>query len=168
VDYLGWLLRTLGDYTLAVELRHRSWSDQGAETAALLAAHDAAWVLIDEPKFRFSIRQNWRAADADPGPPAYVRFHGRNAAEWWRHAAAEDRYNYLYTAGELKPLGAAVKGLAARGTKAYLFFNNHFSAQGVANAVQLRRQLGDPVPEPLPPALVSRFPWLERSASPTA
>ena len=53
------------------------------------------------------------------------------------------------------------KGLAGRGMKAYVFFNNHFSAQGVANAVQLRRQLGDPVPEPLPPALVEHFPWLD-------
>jgi uncharacterized protein YecE (DUF72 family) len=162
VDYLGWLLRAFGDYTLAVELRHKSWSDHGAETTALLAAHGAASVLIDEPKFRFSIRQNWVApAGAAPGRLAYVRFHGRNAAEWWRHAATEDRYNYLYSEDELKPLGAAVKGLAGRGMKAYVFFNNHFSAQGVANAVQLRRQLGDPVPEPLPPALVEHFPWLD-------
>ena len=55
----------------------------------------------------------------------------------------------------------AVKGLSVGVKKAYLFFNNHFSAQGVANAVQLRRQLGEDVPSPLPPALVERFPWLE-------
>ena len=91
------------------------------------------------------------------------RFHGRNAAEWWNHAAAEDRYNYLYSAEELAPLGEAVTSLATQVKKAYLFFNNHFSAQGVANAVQLRRQLGENVPSPLPPALVERFPWLEPS-----
>ena len=167
VDYLGWLLRTFGDYALAVELRHRSWSDQEADTAGLLAAYGAAWVLIDEPKFEFSIRQRWRAPEAGAGtePPAegvaYMRFHGRNAAEWWRHAAAEDRYNYLYTERELRPFAAAASSAGASLKKAYLFFNNHFSAQGVANAVQLRRQLGHPVPEPLPPDLVERFPWLE-------
>lgn len=162
VDYLGWLLRTFADYTLAVELRHRSWSDRGADTTALLEAYGAAWVLIDEPKFRFSIRQNWAApGDATHGQLAYVRFHGRNAKEWWSHAAAEDRYNYLYSAEELRPMAEAVGGLAAGMKKAYLFFNNHFSAQGVANAVQLRRQLGEDVPSPLPPALVERFPWLE-------
>ncbi|MEZ5293047.1 MAG: DUF72 domain-containing protein [Vicinamibacterales bacterium] len=163
VDYLGWLLRTFGDYAVAVELRHKSWSDSAEDTAALLTAYGAAWVLIDEPKFRFSIRQNWTAAPAE-GPEsglAYVRFHGRNAAEWWRHAAAEDRYNYLYSAAELAPMGQAVSTMAAQAKKAYLFFNNHFSAQGVANAVQLRRQLGDPPPEPLPPALLARFPWLD-------
>jgi uncharacterized protein YecE (DUF72 family) len=163
VDYLGWLLRTFTGYRLAVELRHRSWSDAEADTAALLAAYGAAWVLIDEPKFEFSIRQRWgtdegrtEAADA----LAYMRFHGRNAAEWWRHAAAEDRYNFLYTERELRPFAAAAASAGAALKKAYLFFNNHFSAQGVANAVQLRRQLGQPVPEPLPPDLVKKFPWL--------
>ena len=164
VDYLGWLLRTFGDYAVAVELRHQSWSDAGPDTAALLAAYGAAWTLIDEPKFRFSIRQNWTAPEnTSAGGVAYVRFHGRNAAEWWHHAAAEDRYNYLYSGEELAPLGEAVGSLATHVKKAYLFFNNHFSAQGVANAVQLRRQLGDPVPSPLPPALVERYPWLEPS-----
>ena len=167
IDYLGWLLRTFGDYALAVELRHRTWSDHERDTAALLAAYGAAWVLIDEPKFEFSIRQQWNAASA-PGAGgaagdelAYMRFHGRNAAEWWRHAAAEDRYNYLYTEQELRPFAAAAASAGASLKKAYLFFNNHFSAQGVANAVQLRRQLGHPVPEPLPRDLVARFPWLD-------
>ena len=166
VDYLGWLLRTFADYPVAVELRHKSWSDAGDDTAALLAAYGAAWALIDEPKFRFSIRQNWAApVGTSPGRFAYARFHGRNAAEWWSHGAAEDRYNYLYSGEELAPLGEAVASLSARVKKAYLFFNNHFSAQGVANAVQLRRQLGDPVRSPLPPALVERFPWLELEPS---
>lgn len=163
IDYLGWLLRTFRDYRLAVELRHRSWSDQEADTAALLAAYGAAWVLIDEPKFEFSVRQRWSAAgEADGGTEAlaYMRFHGRNAAEWWRHAAAEDRYNYLYTERELQPFATAATSAGAALKKAYLFFNNHFSAQGVANAVQLRRQLAQPVPEPLPPELVAQFPWL--------
>lgn len=166
VDYLGWLLRTFADHTLAVELRHKSWSDQGADTSDLLSAYDAAWVLIDEPKFRFSIRQNWAApVGSTPGRVAYARFHGRNAAEWWTHKAAEDRYNYLYSAAELAPLADAVSSLTRQAKKVYLFFNNHFSAQGVANAVQLRRQLGTEVPSPLPPALVERFPWLEAPAT---
>jgi hypothetical protein len=28
------------------------------------------------------------------GPIAYVRFHGRNAAEWYQHEQAWERYNY--------------------------------------------------------------------------
>jgi hypothetical protein len=32
----------------------------------------------------------------------YMRLHGRNAAKWWRHEKSEDRYDYLYSADELK------------------------------------------------------------------
>jgi uncharacterized protein YecE (DUF72 family) len=54
-DYLSQLLQVLGDYRVAVELRHSSWSDAFGETSALLNTFNAAWVQIDEPKFRFSI-----------------------------------------------------------------------------------------------------------------
>ena len=46
-------------YPVAVELRHRSWSERIGDTLALLNNFGAAWVQIDEPKFRFSIRQNY-------------------------------------------------------------------------------------------------------------
>jgi uncharacterized protein YecE (DUF72 family) len=55
--YLDWLLGGLAAYPVAVELRHRSWSDESARTLALLKEHRAAWTLIDEPKFESSIRQ---------------------------------------------------------------------------------------------------------------
>src|SRR5215203_322344 len=58
VDYLTWLLQTFVDYRLAVELRHRSWSNELSPTLKLLNEHDAAFVQIDEPKFTTSIRQN--------------------------------------------------------------------------------------------------------------
>ena len=58
VDYLARLLRLFGDYPLAVELRHSSWSDAFGKTVELLNAFGAALVQIDEPKFRLSIRQN--------------------------------------------------------------------------------------------------------------
>ena len=32
-----------------------------------------------------------------------MRLHGRNAEQWWKHDKSEDRYNYLYSADELKP-----------------------------------------------------------------
>jgi uncharacterized protein YecE (DUF72 family) len=57
VDYLTWLLDTFVDYRLAVELRHRSWSDDFGPTLDLLNEHDAAFVQIDEPKFKTSIRR---------------------------------------------------------------------------------------------------------------
>src|SRR5207244_1649345 len=42
--YLDGLLRALGGYHVAVELRHKSWSDDIGGTLQLLNAFDAAWV----------------------------------------------------------------------------------------------------------------------------
>src|SRR5688572_16588274 len=56
--YLAQLLRLFSDYPMAVELRHSSWSDAFGETLQILNGFAAAWVQIDEPKFRMSIRQN--------------------------------------------------------------------------------------------------------------
>ena len=98
--YLDALLERFRDYPIAVELRHRSWSDDFASTLLLLNSHNAALTQIDEPKFRFSIRQ-----DRLPNIEGfyYMRLHGRNAAQWWKHDKSEDRYNYLYSANELTP-----------------------------------------------------------------
>src|SRR6185369_2032412 len=51
-DYLGGLLRAFAAYPVAVELRHQSWSDRIGDTLTLLNSFGAAWVQIDEPKFR--------------------------------------------------------------------------------------------------------------------
>src|SRR5262245_21228233 len=80
--YLGALLRALADYPVAVELRHSSWSGDVGATLVLLNATQSAWVQIDEPKFKFSIRQNYL-----PNVKGfyYMRLHGRNVAAWWKH-----------------------------------------------------------------------------------
>ena len=98
--YLDALLQRFRDYPIAVELRHRSWSDDFSSTLSLLNAHDAALTQIDEPKFKVSIRQNQLP---NISGFYYMRLHGRNAAQWWKHDKSEDRYNYLYSADELKP-----------------------------------------------------------------
>jgi uncharacterized protein YecE (DUF72 family) len=157
-DYLAWLIQTFSEYPLAIELRHRSWSDAEHATDALLATGHAAWVQIDEPKFGSSIRQALTPNRADM---LYVRLHGRNAAEWWEHEESEDRYNYLYSAGELAPLVAKLRAARDQVRKLYLYMNNHFAAQSVANATMVREMLDEPVAAPMPPELVDAYPDLE-------
>jgi uncharacterized protein YecE (DUF72 family) len=156
-DCLARLLRLFGDYPVAVELRHRSWSDAFGETLQLLNACGAAWAQIDEPKFRFSIRQN-----ALPNVTGfyYMRLHGRNAAQWWHHEHRDDRYNYLYSAEELKDF-AEIAGAAKELAKnVYVYTNNHFSAKSVVNAAMLKAQLGQPIEGEYPLAIVARYPEL--------
>ena len=156
-SYLSGLLAALHDYPVAVELRHATWSDAFAETLDVLNQTSAAWVQIDEPKFRFSIRQNWL-----PNVKGfyYVRLHGRNAAQWWTHEKAEDRYNYLYTAGELEEFTETAGAARRLVKKAYLYTNNHFSAKSVANAAMIKQQLGEPLDGEYPPEFVAQFPDL--------
>lgn len=157
-EYLDWLLRTFGNHDVAVELRHKSWSDDAPAIFDLLHAHGAAWAQIDEPKFRFSIRQDFL-----PNIKGfyYMRLHGRNAEQWWEHEKAEDRYNYLYSEAELKPIAQAVRTARALVKKQYIYMNNHFAAQAIADAAVLRHLLDEPVDRPMPAELVMRYPMLE-------
>jgi uncharacterized protein YecE (DUF72 family) len=156
-DYLAQLLRAFADYPVAVELRHSSWSDSIADTLSLLNAFGAAWVQIDEPKFRFSIRQNYLP---NVSSFYYMRLHGRNAAQWWKHDKSEDRYNYLYTAAELQEFSETAGAARELVKKSYLYTNNHFSSKSVVNAVMLKAQLGQPVEGEYPEALVEKYPEL--------
>jgi uncharacterized protein YecE (DUF72 family) len=155
--YLSDLLDALSGYSVAVELRHGSWSDALAETLGLLNGYQAAWVQIDEPKFRFSIRQNYL-----PNVKGfyYMRLHGRNAAAWWRHATSADRYDYLYSDEELREFTETASAARELVRKAYLYTNNHFSAKSVANAAMIKKQLGEPIEGEYPPEFLDRFPNL--------
>ncbi len=79
-----------------------------------------------------------------------MRLHGRNAAQWWKHDKAEDRYNYLYSAAELKSFADTADAARRLVRKFYLYFNNHFASKAVVNAVMIKKQLGEPITGYLP------------------
>jgi len=163
-EYLDWLLASLASYPLAVELRHRSWSDDRSDTWACLRARQAAWVLIDEPKFADSIVQDpFAEAGGDVAETPlllYVRLHGRNARTWWSHAETEDRYDYLYAAEDLMPFAEAARRASRAGRRVLMYLNNHFSAKAAANAAILSHQLDTPVRGEYLREMVSRYPAL--------
>jgi uncharacterized protein YecE (DUF72 family) len=133
--HLAALLRAFHGYTLCVELRHRSWNDPGVE--AMLDSFGAAWVEIDEPKFKDSVRRN---AEPERAPLVYLRLHGRNAKAWWTHAHRDDRYDYEYSKEELEPFA---RTLARSRGRAYAALNNHPRAQAVANATTLKELVAE-------------------------
>jgi uncharacterized protein YecE (DUF72 family) len=155
IDYLAWLLHEFRDHRVAVELRHRTWSDDLDTTLKLLNSSKAAFVQIDEPKFRTSIDQNFL-----PNVKGfyYMRLHGRNAKEWWKHAKSEDRYNYLYSAEELDEFAGVADAVRTLVKKMYLYTNNHFAGKAVANAVMLKERLGLPVEGDYPDEFLERYP----------
>jgi len=157
-EYLVWLMRAFRHYPVAIELRHRSWSDHEAQIVSLLNEYGAAWAQIDEPKFRSSIRQS---ALPHQSRLYYMRLHGRNAEQWWTHDHPDDRYNYLYSPGEMDGFASQVASVRRLVQKIYVYLNNHFAGKAVANAAMLRHRLGQPVTGEYSREMLTRYPFLE-------
>jgi len=138
-NILGAISRHFGQYRLAVELRHKSWSDDPS-TAKLLRENKIAWVQIDEPKFSISIA----AELPSTADFSYFRFHGRNAENWWK-GTTETRYQYLYSPQEIAQLVEKVKTHSQ--PLVFAFFNNHYKAYAPHNANDMIKALQLPFTE---------------------
>ena len=141
--------------TASSQLERAAERDRGSCCRSI----EAALAQIDEPKFRTSIRQTLL-----PNVKSfyYLRLHGRNAAQWWKHESSEDRYNYLYSGEELRAVRRGGEGGVSREVKkAYLYANNHFSAKSVANAAILKTQLGQELDGEYPAEFVEEYPDLK-------
>jgi uncharacterized protein YecE (DUF72 family) len=146
------LREALDGIALVAEFRHREW--QAPETLAFLRERGIGFTNVDEPAFSSLLR---RSADVT-SPIAYVRFHGRNAANWWR-GTNETRYDYLYTPDELAPWLERLADIAMHEDvrEIFVFFNNHRSGNAVRNAEMLEAMIAEHLaalvetPEPPPP-----------------
>jgi len=160
-ENLDRVARTLGafaDYPSVVELRHKSWSENREQLKALLDDYRASEVVIDEPKFATSIRQELKPT----GEIFYFRAHGRNTKAWWKHGESWERYDYLYSRGEIKKIAERIKIAASAPAikKSFAMFNNHARANAAANAIMLSQELGARLKAMPPEAMVTKFPEL--------
>ncbi len=137
-EWLDDVLAAFSDYPLAAEVRHASWN--APEFYGSLAERGVGVVNIDQPVFRNSIKPDARVT-ADVG---YVRLHGRNYENWFRdEAEPHERYDYLYSAEELKPWLDRIHEVAERARETYVITNNHFRGQAAVNAAMLRKLYGE-------------------------
>jgi uncharacterized protein YecE (DUF72 family) len=114
-----------------VEFRNREWiTDEAFE---LLRKLNLGFCCVDQPRFRSLIPPIARAT----GNVAYVRFHGRNAAKWWRHDEAWERYDYSYREEELREWVPKIQKLDSETQDTYVFANNHWQGQAVDTARQM-------------------------------
>ena len=72
----------------------------------------------------------------------YVRFHGRNGAGW-RSGNMQKKFDYDYSADELRQWSDAIlRPMATGAERGVIFFNNHVRAQAPRNARLLVEILG--------------------------
>lgn len=134
--YLAAFREYMGDVPVVVEFRHRSWVDEGI--FEYLRALRLGFCCVDQPRFRTLLPPVAVATSSI----AYVRFHGRNAQQWWQHEEAYERYNYHYSDEELAEWVPKIRKLEQQAKVVYVFANNHYQGQAVTTARQLKTLLG--------------------------
>jgi len=151
-QWLDDVTRTFRRLPLVVEVRHESWNVP--EFYAELAERDIGFVNIDQPLFKRSIKPSATVTS----PVGYVRVHGRNYSDWFRkNAGVEARYDYLYTAEELKPWAERTRQVAKATRDTFVITNNHYKAKALVNAVMLEAMLTRKKAD-APPPLVAAYP----------
>lgn len=159
VDRLRRLAECFAECDRVIEVRHASW----AQPEALELLRQVGGICnIDQPRLRNCLGPGTHVF----GPTAYVRLHGRNAANWFADdIPTYERYNYLYSDAELREWVGRLNTIAARAENVYVFANNHYRGQGVVNALELRAFLeGGPLR--VPPDLLRHYPRLKAVAQP--
>ncbi len=112
----------------AIEFRHDSWLRK--ETYTMLEKHNVAYTIVDEPLLP---PETHLTADF-----AYVRWHGQGKRLW---------YDYEYTKPQLEEWKPKVEEVSKKAKRTYGYFNNHFNANAVKNAVELLQMMGVSTPE---------------------
>jgi len=144
-EYLEWAREQLGDDTMLVEFRHRSWLEEEnvVETLSFLERIGAAYVTVDAPKSP-SAKNLVPTVPAVTSSLAYVRFHGRNLDTWnKRGGSAAERFDYLYSDEELAEWVPILRQLAGESQEAYAFFNNNSSSVDPNNPLGRISQAAD-------------------------
>jgi uncharacterized protein YecE (DUF72 family) len=159
--YLAALCRVLESLPLFLEFRHKEWQrrsvyDQMREMGLGLVLTDmpALRGLPDAPVARSEHRLN----EAAPGSAtehqrgtvnlgesrvtdrSYIRFHGRNEANWWE-GDSTSRYDYRYSQEELAAWLPVISKLKNDTSLLVIAFNNHANGNAVINARQLMGML---------------------------
>jgi uncharacterized protein YecE (DUF72 family) len=110
---------------LAVEFRHKSWlaPERQERVFDMLGRLRLSYICVDEPDVeRGGVPPVSRVTNPEL---AIVRFHGKNFAGWQKRAASvHERFNHVYSTGELLPWVPSVKRLAAEAQRVHAVFNN--------------------------------------------
>jgi uncharacterized protein YecE (DUF72 family) len=132
MDYLKSLKDYFGDLDLCVEFRHQSWLRD--DVMEFLREHKLGYCNVDQPALKTLLPPT----DINTTDTGYIRFHGRNYANWWKPKQAYMRYDYMYEQGELIDWIPRIKKVSENTLRTHIYFNNHYKAQAVRSAKLLQ------------------------------
>lgn len=118
-----------------VEFRNVSWARDDVYRA--LRDSGTGFCCVDEP----SLRGLFPKVSQVTSNVGYLRFHGRNAAKWWSHKEAWERYDYLYTDDEMKPWIPKIRSMEDEADDTYVLYNNCHRGQAAVNATRMKELL---------------------------
>jgi len=134
-DYLELFKDWLDNLPVVVEFRNIGWLKP--EVFTWLRRYGLGFCCVDEPLLPGLLPP---VAEATSNI-AYIRFHGRNATKWWQHEHAYERYDYTYSAEELKEWLPKIAKLRNLAQKTFVFANNHWRGQAIGTIRQLQAML---------------------------
>ncbi|MGE5529420.1 MAG: DUF72 domain-containing protein [Patescibacteria group bacterium] len=134
-EYLAALQAHLAGLPVVVEFRNAEWVKD--ETFSFLRDFGLGFCCVDEPRLR-GLFPPLAVATSEIG---YLRFHGRNAAKWWRHEYAWERYDYDYSQAELEEWLPKMEDLNRNTTRTFVLMNNCHAGHAVRNALRLQALL---------------------------
>lgn len=169
-DHLSEVFDLLPGLPLVAEFRHRSWDNDDA--LAFLRDRGVGFCNIDQPALGGTLG----ATEHVTSRVAYVRLHGRNAANWFSRddarregpgggATGSARYDYLYSMQELQPWVGRIERMGGSAEEVFVIANNHYRGKGPANALMLKSALAKRR-VPAPTALIAAYPELGKAAEP--
>jgi uncharacterized protein YecE (DUF72 family) len=135
IYYLEHCFKQLRELPLIVEFRSSDWITQ--RTLSLLREWGVGFCNVDMPELPGLMPRTGIVT----APTAYARFHGRNAAKWWKHDRAWERYDYTYQEGELAEWVPHLREMDEQAEDVFVFANNHWQGQSIAAVRQLKMLL---------------------------
>lgn len=128
------IVEALEGLPLVAEFRHREW--QTPHTHEMLRELGVGWCNVDMPQLESLLAPSSDATS----PIGYVRFHGRNAGQWWQGTNVT-RYAYDYAPEELLPWVNRIAEIEEATRETYAFFNNHARGRAAGNAEMFEKLL---------------------------
>lgn len=160
------LVEIFSEYDKFIEVRHKSWFIQ--RFFDFVESNKSSLCTIDQPIIGEAIE--FKPVKA--GDNLYIRFHGRNTKAWkaslgnygkdQTYEQQNERYNYLYSPGELVEIEQKIKEVLDTVKRVFVILNNHPKGNAVANALELIHFLNERIKVNVPETTLKAYPRLSK------